>query len=64
MVYDWHAMKHTTPQPRIIRTSTPRTEMHNGTAQHVVTATWSNGNKTVEPVNRLAYFTETCTIKE
>jgi hypothetical protein len=47
-------------QPHIIKTSTPRTAMHNGTAQAVVTATWSNSTQTTEATANLAYFLDRC----
>ena len=44
-------------QPRrIIKTSTPRTELFAGIAQSVVTATWSDGTQTTERLTDIDYL--------
>jgi len=46
-------------KPHIIKTSTPRTELFDGIAQSVVTATWSDGTQTTERLTDIDYDTET-----
>jgi hypothetical protein len=40
---------------RIITTSTPRTEIFDGIAQAVVTATWIDGSQTIESLAGLKF---------
>ena len=43
-------------KPHIIKTTTPRTEMRDGIAQAVVTATWSDGTQTTERLSDIDYL--------
>jgi len=47
--------KLTNQMKTIIKTSTSRTEMFNGIAQAVVTATWSDGTQTNEAARDIKY---------
>jgi hypothetical protein len=57
-----NAQPHTEPM-RIITTSTPRTEMFNGIAQAVVTATWRDGSQTIESLASLKFADGKITIR-